>query len=111
MAERLLRRASDGRHEARSAGSNPGSEPEPSVVEALAELGIDASDHRPRKLDDELVSWADVIVAACDDACPIVPGKRYENWNLPDPKGRPLDDVWALRDEIENRVEELLATL
>lgn len=111
MAERLLRRASDGHYEARSAGSNPGREPEPSVVEALAELGLDASDHRPRKLDDELVAWADVVIAACDDACPVVPGKRYENWNLPDPKGRPLAEVREIRDEIARRVDALLITL
>lgn len=111
MAERLLLRASDGRHEARSAGSNPSREPEPSVVEALTELGIDASDHRPQKLDDELVGWADVVVAACDDACPVVPSKRYENWNLPDPRGRSLAEVKRIRDDIARRVDELLATL
>ena len=111
MAERLLLEASAGRHEARSAGSRPGREPEPVVVEALAQLGIDASDHAPRKLDEELVAWADVVIAACDDACPVVPGKRYENWDLPDPKGRSLHDVQRIRDEIARRVDELVASL
>ncbi len=111
MAERLLRRAANGKHEARSAGSNPGSTPDPGVLEALGEVGIDGSDHEPRKLDDELVAWADVVVAACDDACPVVSGKRYENWGLPDPHGRPLDDVREIRDEIERRVRKLVGEL
>lgn len=111
MAERLFRRAAGGRHEARSAGSQPGAAAHPVVLEALAELGIDASDHVPALLDDERVRWADVIVATCDDACPVVPGKRYVNWNLPDPKNRSLDEVRAIRDEIAGRVEELLSEL
>jgi arsenate reductase (thioredoxin) len=111
MAERLLLRASGGRHEARSAGSRPGNEPEPTVVEALGEVGIDASDHVPQRLDDDLVEWADVVIAACDDACPVVPGKRYENWGLPDPKGRSLAEVRPIRDEIERRVHHLVGTL
>jgi arsenate reductase len=111
MAERLFRRDAQGRHEVRSAGSAPGAAPHPLVVEALAELGIDASDHVPTKLDDELVGWADVVVATCDDACPVVPGKRYENWQLPDPKDRPLEEVRAIRDDIAGRVTDLLASL
>jgi arsenate reductase len=111
MAERFLRRAANGEHEARSAGSNPGAAPDPGVVEALAEVGIDASDHEPRRLDDELVAWAEVVIAACDEACPFVPGKRYENWDLPDPHGRPLPEVREIRDEIARRVDALAATL
>jgi len=111
MAERLFRRDVEGRHEARSAGSAPGTAPHPVVVDALAELGLDASDHVPRKLDDELVGWADVVVATCDDACPVVPGKRYVNWQLPDPKDRPLEEVRAIRDDIARRVAELVSTL
>jgi protein-tyrosine-phosphatase len=111
MAERLLVQASGGRHEAKSAGSRPGPEPEPSVLEALREVGVDASDHVPQRLDDDLLAWADVVIAACDDACPVVPGKRYENWNLPDPKGRPLAEVRAIRDEVERRVRQLLPTI
>jgi len=111
MAERLFRRAAAGRHEARSAGSAPGPAPHPVVLDALAELGIDASDHVPAKLDDERIAWADVVVATCDDACPVVPGKRYVSWQLQDPKGRTLDEVRELRDEIESRVERLLGEL
>jgi arsenate reductase (thioredoxin) len=111
MAERLLLKAANGHHDAKSAGSRPGTKPEPSVVEALAEVGIDATDHVPRRLDSGLVEWADVVIAACDDACPVVPGKRYENWGLPDPKGRPLAEVRAIRDEIERRIEELVLSL
>jgi arsenate reductase (thioredoxin) len=105
MAERLLRR--DGRHQARSAGSTPGTAAHPQVLEALAEIGIDASDHVPRKLDDEAISWADVVVATCDDACPVVPGKRYIAWELPDPKHEPIERVREIRDDIARRVLEL----
>jgi len=111
MAERLFRREVGRRHEARSAGSAPGAAPHVVVLEALAEIGIDGSDHVPQKLEGTLVEWADVVVATCDDACPVVPGKRYLNWQLPDPKGLPLEDVRGIRDEIERRVTELAATL
>jgi arsenate reductase len=111
MAERLFREAATGRHEARSAGSAPGAAPHPVVLEALDEVGIDASDHVPALLDDERIEWADVVVATCDDACPVVPGKRYLSWQLPDPKGRPLDEVRVLRDDIANRVRELVEDL
>ena len=111
MAERLFLEAARGRHEARSAGSMPSPQTHPEVVEALAEAGIDASDHVPRKLDDELVEWADVVVATCDDACPVVPGKRYVSWQLPDPMGRPLDEVRTLRDDIRGRVLALAAEI
>jgi arsenate reductase len=111
MAERLFRAAAPDRHAARSAGSRPGPAPHPAVVEALAELGIDAADHRPRQLDDEAVAWADVVVATCDDACPVVPGKRYVGWQLPDPKGRPLEEVRGIRDDIRGRVAALIAEL
>jgi arsenate reductase len=111
LSERLFRREADGSHQARSAGSAPGTHVHPQVLEALAEVGIDASDHVPRKLDDELVGWADVVVATCDDACPVIPGKRYIAWDLPDPKTMPLDDVRTLRDEIAGRVNELVVEL
>lgn len=107
MAERLFRRAAGDRHAARSAGSVPGAALHPVVLEALAEVGIDASDHVPHLLDAEAVEWADVVVATCDDACPVVPGKRYVNWQLPDPKGKPLEEVRAIRDDIAARVEVL----
>jgi arsenate reductase len=112
MAERLFRQAADGRHEARSAGSDPHRETaEPGVLEALREVGIDASDHRAHKLEQTDIDWADVVVAACDGACPVVVGKRYENWGLPDPYGLPVERVRPIRDEIARRVEALVATL
>ena len=107
MAERLFRREAKGRHDARSAGSQPGEHAHLQVIEALREVGLDASDHVPTALDAEAIEWADVIVATCDDACPLVPGKRYISWNLPDPKGLPVEAVRAIRDEIETRVAEL----
>ena len=111
LAERLFRRRAGDRHAARSAGSAPGAEPHPVVLEALREVGIDATDHVPHRLDDEDVQWADVVVATCDDACPVIPGKRYVGWQLPDPKDRPLDEVRELRDEVESRVEQLIREL
>ena len=110
LAERLFRRSA-GRHVARSAGSAPGTSAHPEVLEALREVGIDAGDHVPRLLDEEAIAWADVVVATCDDACPVVPGKRYVSWDLPDPKGRPLDEVRRLRDDVARRVADLAAEL
>jgi arsenate reductase len=107
MAERLFRGAAGGKHEARSAGSAPGAAVHPQVLQALQELGIDAGDHVPKKLDDETIAWADVVVATCDDACPVVPGKRYISWQLPDPKNRPLNEVREIRDDIATRVDAL----
>ncbi|HKU58861.1 MAG TPA: arsenate reductase ArsC [Gaiellaceae bacterium] len=111
LAERLFREVAAGRYEARSAGSMPGKEPHAVVLEALREVGIDAGDHVPQKLSDELVDWADVVIATCDDSCPVVPGKRYENWQLPDPVVMTIDEVRALRDDIRGRVEALVIEL
>ncbi len=111
MAERLFLREAGERHAARSAGSNPGSAPHPVVLEALAERDIDASDHTPQLLTDDLVSWADVIVATCDDACPVVPGKRYINWQLEDPKHLALPEVRVIRDDIADRCVALAVEL
>jgi arsenate reductase len=111
MAERLLRREAGDRHAARSAGSNPGAAAHEQVIEALREIGIDASDHVPHRLDDESIAWADVVVATCDDACPVVPGKRYVAWQLPDPKHEPVERVREIRDDIARRVQELVAEL
>jgi arsenate reductase len=111
IAERLFRQLSAGRHEARSAGSQPGEATHPVVLEALKEVGLDACDHVPAKLDDERVQWADVVVATCDDACPVIPGKRYVSWQLPDPKDRPLDEVREIRDDIAARVRNLVEEL
>jgi arsenate reductase (thioredoxin) len=111
LAERLFRRRAGDRHEARSAGSAPGTHAHSVVLDALREVGIDATDHVPHRLDEDDVEWADVVVATCDDACPVIPGKRYVNWHLPDPKGRPLDEVRELRDEIGSRVKQLVTEL
>lgn len=111
MAERLFRRLADDRHQARSAGSRPGERTHPVVLETLREVGIDAEDHVPAKLDAERVRSADVVVATCDDACPIVPGKRYVSWQLPDPKGRSIEEVRAIRDDIAGRIAALVEEL
>jgi arsenate reductase len=112
MSEALFTRAAKGRHDARSAGTNPAEAVHPEVVEAMAEVGIDLSERRPQRLSDEHVEWADVVVTmGCGDECPYVPGKRYIDWDLPDPKGKPLAEVRATRDEIERRIGELVAEL
>jgi len=106
MAQALYERLGG---EARSAGSRPERDLHPEVVEALAEVGIDVSTRRPKAIDAADVEWADVVVTmGCgEDACPVLPGKRYVDWNLPDPIGRPLPEVRALRDDIGRRVAEL----
>jgi arsenate reductase (thioredoxin) len=81
------------------------------VIEALREAGVEAADHVPSALDREKVDWADIVVATCEDACPVVPGKRYISWNLPDPKGLPLEQVRPIRDELDSRVEALVREL
>jgi arsenate reductase len=111
MAERLFRRAAVDRHQARSAGSNPGTVVHPQVLDALAEIGLAADDHTPHKLANEDVEWADVIVATCDDACPVIPGKRYVSWQLPDPKNEPLERVREIRNDISQRVDQLVDEL
>jgi arsenate reductase len=111
IAERLFRQAAGDEHEARSAGAAPGRDVHPEAVAVLAELGVDASDHVPHRLDEALMDWADVVVAACDGVCPVVPGKRNENWHLPDPMGLPLAEVRVIRDEIKRRVDTLLDEL
>jgi arsenate reductase (thioredoxin) len=111
IAERLLEREAGGRHQARSAGSNPGTAAHPEVLRALKEIGIDASDHVPQKLDQELIDWADAVVATCDDSCPYVPGKHYVNWQLPDPRGQPIERVREIRDDIAGRVHDLVRDL
>ncbi len=112
MSQALFERAAAGRHEARSAGTTPGERVHPEVIAAMNELGIDIADRIPRKLNRADAEWADVVVTmGCGDECPYVPGKRYVDWDLPDPKGRPLEEVRATRDEIQRRVEELVDEL
>ena len=112
MSQALFERAAGGRHEARSAGTEPAERVHPEVVEAMREIDIDLDGRMPQKLSDELAEWADVVVTmGCGDACPYIPGKRYIDWDLPDPKGLPLDEVRALRDDIAQRTEALAAEL
>jgi arsenate reductase (thioredoxin) len=112
MSEALFHRAADDRHEARSAGTTPAEQVHPEVVEAMEDLGIDLSDRHPRRLSREDAKWADVVVTmGCGDECPYIPGKRYLDWDLEDPKGKSLDAVRGTRDEIERRVQRLVAEL
>jgi arsenate reductase len=112
MAERLFREAAGNRHAVRSAGSVPGTAVHPQVLEALAEVGIDARDHVPRQLDAELLAWADVAVSTCsEEVCPVTPGVRRISWELPDPKDLPLEQVRPIRDELARRVAKLLREL
>jgi arsenate reductase len=112
MSRALFERAAGGRHRAMSAGTRPADRVHPEVVEVMAELGVDVSDRTPRLLTRDLAEQADVVVTmGCGDECPYIPGKRYLDWDLPDPKGRTVDEVRATRDEIERRVEALVAEL
>jgi arsenate reductase len=108
MSEALFTRAAQGRHESRSAGTQPAERVHPPVVEAMRELGVDLSDRVPHRLEQGDAEWADVVVTmGCGDACPYIPGKRYLDWDLHDPAGRPLEEVRAIRDEIASRVAAL----
>ena len=112
MSAALFERAAGGRHRALSAGTTPAERVHPEVVEVMRELGIDVSNRVPRQLTRELAEQADVVVTmACGDECPYIPGKRYLDWDLQDPKGRPLDEVRATRDDVARRVETLVAQL
>jgi len=112
ISRALFTRAAGDRHEAQSAGTTPGERVHPEVVDVMDDLGIDLRQETPKRLTDELARWADVVVTmGCGDACPYIPGKRYLDWELDDPKGRPLDEVRATRDEIARRVDALIAEL
>jgi protein-tyrosine-phosphatase len=112
MAAGFLERATKGRVRVISAGSEPADQLNPAVVEAMQEVGIDISAEQPKKLDDEMVRESAVVVTmGCGDACPIYPGKRYEDWDLEDPAGKDLDTVRGIRDEIRDRVDALVAEL
>jgi arsenate reductase len=112
IAERLFRERAGGRHRSRSAGSDPGSAPHPQVVEALREVGIDAGDHVPRRLDADALAWADLAVSTCsEEVCPVTPGVRRISWQLADPKNLPLEQVRPIRDQIARQVDELVREL
>jgi arsenate reductase (thioredoxin) len=112
MAAALLDHYAEGRVHVRSAGSDPADRINPDVVEAMAELGIDVGKEFPKPMTDEVVRAADVVITmGCGDACPIYPGKRYEDWELDDPAEADLDGVRAIRDELADRVRHLLAEL
>ncbi|MBN8867174.1 MAG: arsenate reductase ArsC [Solirubrobacterales bacterium] len=106
------RAVADGRHQSRSAGTTPADAVHPEVIAAMDEIGIDLAGERPTELTRDLAEWADIVVTmGCGDACPYIPGKRYVDWNLDDPAGRPLDEVRRVRDQIGERIEGLIAEL
>jgi arsenate reductase len=112
MAAALLERHAAGRVRVRSAGSEPAERLNPAVVEAMAEIGIDIASERPKLLQDEAVREADVVITmGCGDACPVYPGKRYEEWELADPADQPIEVVREVRDEIRRRVGVLMESL
>jgi len=112
MAAGLVKLRSDGKIGVRSAGSAPGEEINPAVVESMGEIGVDLTEEFPKPLTDEFVKGADVVITmGCGDACPIYAGKRYEDWDLDDPAGRDLESVRRIRDEIDARVQKLVAEL
>jgi len=112
MAAGLLEHYAQSRVRIRSAGSTPAARVNPAVVEAMAEVGIDLSKELPKRLDEEVVRDADVVITmGCGDACPVYPGKRYEDWDLPDPAGKSVEEIRPIRDEIDRRVQILLDEL
>jgi arsenate reductase (thioredoxin) len=112
ISQALFERAAAGRHGARSAGTTPGERVHPEVVEAMRELGVDLADRVPKALTTEDAEWADVVVTmGCGDKCPYIPGRRYLDWDLPDPKGQPIEVVRQTRDEIAERVRALVDEL
>ena len=112
MAAALLDHHAQGRVQVRSAGSDPADRINPVAVEAMAEVGIDIASNQPKVLTDQAVQDSDVVITmGCGDACPFYPGKRYEDWELEDPAGKDIETVRAVRDEIEQRVKELLASI
>jgi arsenate reductase (thioredoxin) len=112
MSQALFEREAGGAHEARSAGTTPGDRVHPEVVAAIRELGMDLSGRQPQRLTDELAHWADLVVTmGCGDECPYIPGKRYIDWDLPDPKGKSLEEVRGIRDDIAQRVQALVKEL
>ena len=112
MSQALFERAAEGRHGARSAGTTPAEHVHPEVAEVMAEIGIDLAGRVPHGLTEADARWADVVVTmGCGDKCPYIPGRRYVDWELADPAGRPLEEVRVTREEIDRRVRALVAEL
>ena len=112
MSQALFERVADERHESRSAGTRPAEHVHAVVIDVMREEGIDLSAHRPQKLTDELGQWADVVVTmGCGDECPYIPGKKYIDWDLTDPADLPIEQVRAIRDDVDARVKQLAAEL
>ena len=112
MSQALFERVAAGRHEARSAGTEPADRVHEVVVKVMREEGIDVSRRHPQRLTDDLAGWADIVVTmGCGDACPVIPGKRYIDWDLRDPKDLPIEEVRVIRDEIKDRVQGLVKDL
>jgi arsenate reductase (thioredoxin) len=112
MSEALFERAAGGLHEARSAGTTPAERVHENVVTVMREEGIDLNDRKPQRLTTELAQWADVVITmGCGDSCPVIPGKRYVDWELEDPIGVPVEKVREIRDDISRRVAILLESL
>jgi arsenate reductase (thioredoxin) len=112
MSSALFQHAADGRYQALSAGTTPADHVHPEVIEVMKEIGIDLAGHKPQLLTHELAEQADIVVTmGCGDQCPFIPGKRYIDWDLPDPSGQPIAAVRATRDEIAARVNALLDEL
>jgi arsenate reductase len=108
MSQALFERVANGRHQSRSAGTRPADHVHPVVVDAMREQGIDLSQRQPQTLTEELAEWADVVVTmGCGDECPYIPGKKYIDWDVTDPDGKPLGEVRAIRDDINTRVKLL----
>jgi arsenate reductase len=112
MSQALFERAANGRHQAQSAGTTPADRVHPNVVAVMKEEGVELSDRVPRKLNDDLARWADVVVTmGCGDECPFIPGRRYIDWELSDPKDLPMADVRRIKDDIKIRVASLVEEL
>ena len=112
ISQALFERAAGDRHRALSAGTTPAAHVHPEVIEVMRELGVDLTDRAPQRLTEELAAQADVVVTmGCGDECPFIPGKRYIDWELTDPAGRPLDEVRAIRNDIDQRIHLLLDDL
>jgi arsenate reductase len=112
MSEALFQLAANGQHQSRSAGTRPAMQVHPTAVDAMREVGIDVSQRRPQQLTDEMAEWADVVVTmGCGDECPYIPGKQFLDWDLPDPAGKPLNEVRMIRDDIRRRVDDLASNL